>query len=422
MAFKHSDTLRKEIALWLAEGFISEEQAQKLIARYELDKAQPWYRDSGNILKAVALLFVTMGLFLIISVNWESIPTLGRMMIGLVPLLAAYGVSFYCYQKEDWKGVELALFFSSLVFGANIALQSQIFHISAYFPNGILFWLLAAMPLVLYFRSSMYVLTFLALYVLWLGFQTQFEQFNLLSMFILASFGLVLYQNPQQVGTVFFGFALYGFLVNLIVYLRRDLGFFGSGSFYFFVSFTAAFVLLYQSLLLLVRQKLSEVFIRQLSSLLRLMLIYWIFVFTFPEASTDFYRSWGNAQVWYWEVYILAILGSSMFFFFAPRNLDSLVNWLISAFFFATFLIPDDIWYCTLANLFFMAYAIWKIYSGMMSHYKASFMWGVVYLLVWAVGKYLSLIENYETTAIILIACGIGTYFINKLWDKKHEK
>ncbi len=422
MAFKHSDTLRKEIALWLAEGLISEEQAQKLIERYELDKAQVWYKDSGNILKALAILLVTMGIFLVISANWESIPTFGRMMLGLVPLLAAYAVSFYCYQKEDWKGVELALYFASLVFGANIALQSQIFHISSYFPNGLLFWILAAMPLVLYFRSAMYVLSFLALYVLWLGFQTEFEQFNVISLLILASFGLVLYRNPQQVGTVFFGFALYGCLVNLVVYLRRDLGFFDSSSFYFFVSFTAAFVLFYQSLLLLVRERLSEIFIRQLSSLLRLILVFWVFLFTFPEIADDFYRSWGKATTWYWEVYILAISGTVLFLFLAPRNLESLVNWLISAFFFATFLVTDDSWYCFIANLSFLAYAIWKIYHGMTSHDKASFMWGVFYLLVWAVGKYLALVADYATTAIILIVCGVGTYFINKLWDKRHEK
>ncbi|TAE00639.1 MAG: hypothetical protein EAZ97_05255, partial [Bacteroidetes bacterium] len=53
---------------------------------------------------------------------------------------------------------------------------------------------------------------------------------------------------------------------------------------------------------------------------------------------------------------------------------------------------------------------------------KGGFMWGVAYLIVWAIGKYIYLVNDYLTSAFMMMALGVGTYFINKLWDKRYEK
>ncbi|TAE04541.1 MAG: DUF2157 domain-containing protein [Bacteroidetes bacterium] len=352
MAFKGSETLRKEIEKWVQESIISQPQADLLVQKYELDSPKAWYQDSGNILKSVAIFFVVMGFFLIIGANWSSIPTLGRVMIGLFPLLASYAGAFYFYTKNDQPAVERSMFLATLLFGANIALQSQIFHISSYFPNGILFWLLAAMPLVLYFQSSMYVITFLALYIFWLGAESGFQQFSLLSPVLLAIFAYVLYKKPSQIGFVLFGFALYGCLLNGIIFYRKA-SFWGS-SFYFFISFSATFVLLYQSIIFYFRDRFSEDFVRKLSGLMRLFLVFWLFCFTFTEPVESLYRSFGTAKMLWWEVYVVMAISSAFFFWVAKRSVEDILAWVLSAVFFVNALIPDAFAYCILTNFYKM--------------------------------------------------------------------
>ena len=175
--FNHTQ-LQNEIKSWVEEGIISPEQAASLHQKYELTGTVPWYRKSSFIITAVALILVGMGLVLLISENWHRFNIPLRSAIGLLPLFLAYGTGFYLLQKDRYKEAELAFFFGSIVFGINIFLQAQIFHIDNYFPDGFKWWLIGAIPIALYFRGNLHNFLLQFLFFAWTKELLEYEHFS----------------------------------------------------------------------------------------------------------------------------------------------------------------------------------------------------------------------------------------------------
>ena len=176
--FKHSAQFRQEIQNWVEEQIISPAQAAQLIAKYELDREEPWYLKSAFWLRGLALLLAGLGLLLLISANWHRFNVPVRMAFGLIPLFIAYAIGFRYEMTGKRDAAELAFFFASIVFGVNIALQAQIFHISAYYPDGTMWWIIGALPVAIYFRSSLHLALVQTLFFIWMTQQLDHAQFS----------------------------------------------------------------------------------------------------------------------------------------------------------------------------------------------------------------------------------------------------
>jgi len=154
--FKGSQKLKKEIVEWVNENIITSKQADILYKRYELLKEAPYYLRSNFILRGVALVLAGLGLLLLISENWNQFGILIRMSIAAIPMLISYMLGFKFLYENKKDEAELAFFFGSITFGINIFLQAQIFHISAYYPNGILWWMIGVLPMAIFFKSKLH--------------------------------------------------------------------------------------------------------------------------------------------------------------------------------------------------------------------------------------------------------------------------
>ena len=124
--------LKQEIPHWQQEGIISEEAAAQLTQRYQLDGIQ---KESSRLLAAA--LFTLGGLLLgggvitFVAANWEEIPTFAKVTMLLATLLAFHLTGYWLWYQKGWTRFGHALVFAGcLVFGANIGLMAQIFHVS----------------------------------------------------------------------------------------------------------------------------------------------------------------------------------------------------------------------------------------------------------------------------------------------------
>ncbi|KGD66681.1 hypothetical protein Y5S_00348 [Alcanivorax nanhaiticus] len=181
--------LRTECREWVADGDISAEQGNRILARYGTS-----LEDSGDgslaykVLVGIALLFVGMALLLLVSANWEDIPRAVRML-GLVgTTLALNGVGVYQHLKRE-AGLGW-LFVGSISYGASIMLIAQIYHLGEHYPDGLFYWALGIAPMAVLVRSRVLALLMLAVAMLWLLNEGKFSPPWQMLLFIGAALGV----------------------------------------------------------------------------------------------------------------------------------------------------------------------------------------------------------------------------------------
>lgn len=148
-------TLKQELPDWVRESIVTEEAAQQLTARYELDKLS---KESSGLLAAVIFtlggLLLGGGLLSFVAANWEEIPTVAKVILLLITLLAFHGVGYWLWHYKGWSRLGHALVFTgSLVFGANIGLMAQIFHVSGEWYGAFGAWALGSLVMAYAARS-----------------------------------------------------------------------------------------------------------------------------------------------------------------------------------------------------------------------------------------------------------------------------
>ncbi|HMV36266.1 MAG TPA: DUF2157 domain-containing protein, partial [Turneriella sp.] len=132
--------LKAAVESWAQSGIISSAQGEKILALYEHDV--PVYKTMRFWLMSLAVILLGFALFLVISANWQRFHWAAQSLIALTPLIAAQFFAMRSEQRDERLSADLGWFAASIALGANIMLQAQIFHISAYYPNGVLFWVI----------------------------------------------------------------------------------------------------------------------------------------------------------------------------------------------------------------------------------------------------------------------------------------
>jgi uncharacterized membrane protein len=178
MSNKFRAALRNELAIWINKGIVTEETAKQLSSAYELDNLR---HESTRLLSAVIFtiggLLLGGGLISFVAANWEVIPTPMKLALLLSALLGLHSVGFWLRHSTNWTRLGHALIFCGcLVFGANIGLVAQIFHISSNWYGGFGAWALGSLVMAWAIRS--WIIGVLALgtsFIWFVGFQIDRE-------------------------------------------------------------------------------------------------------------------------------------------------------------------------------------------------------------------------------------------------------
>ncbi len=428
---QHAARFKEEIDAWVAEGIISESQAQELMRRYELDVPPPWYMQSGWLLRGIGLLVVAVGILLLIAENWQHLPVVVQMLIGLLPLVASYAVAWRKQAEGKIQQAELAMLFATLLLGVNIWLQAQIFHISAYYPDGLLWWIIGALPVIFWFGNKILHFLFTALACVWLGIQFEYEQFSLWAIPIV---GLLLYMEylKPNAWTLVACIALgLWFFLGLLIYEVRHFRQGNWGESNIAVMFAADYSLLFLLIFQRIKSNYGERAAWLLEALSMLFIAGLFFVLTFEAPLQELVRSSAGASlpltVWGMTV---ATLGFTAFTIVQSKGVLPyfaafvliLICYLIPSF---TLSHEEDRsistdTYLILTNTGFVLFAVAHIVSAIaVTQQKGTFMSGIFFLMVWLLGRYLALVEDYVTTAIMFIAFGAGIYYLSSWWDKR---
>jgi uncharacterized membrane protein len=189
MNTKFRAALRNELAIWIQKGIVTEEAAKQLSTAYELDNLR---HESTRLLSAVIFtiggLLLGGGLISFVAANWEAIPTPIKLALLFSALLVLHTVGFWLWHSKNWRRLGHALIFCGcLVFGANIGLVAQIFHISSNWYGGFGAWALGSLVMAWAVRSWIIGLLALGTSFIWfVGFQSDRDQFGSFYPLILA--------------------------------------------------------------------------------------------------------------------------------------------------------------------------------------------------------------------------------------------
>ena len=164
-------TLKAELPQWVQQGIVTDENAERLVTIYELNELR---KESSSLLVAVIFtlggLLLGGGLLSFVAANWEDIPTLAKVVLLMSLLLAFHFAGYWLWHKKNWPRLGHALVFTgSLVFGANIGLMAQIFHVSGEWYGAFGAWALGS--LVMAYAARSWITGLLALVTALIWFQ-----------------------------------------------------------------------------------------------------------------------------------------------------------------------------------------------------------------------------------------------------------
>jgi uncharacterized membrane protein len=141
-------TLCRELKEWVGEGVVSEEQAARLGERYRLDRLESEAR--GTLLNTIFLIgavLIGCGVVAFVAAHWDDIPRTLKVALLLALMLGAHGAGFWLWHRRTnprpHLGHALTLL-GTLIFGANIGLFAQIYHISGSLHEAFLAWAVGA--------------------------------------------------------------------------------------------------------------------------------------------------------------------------------------------------------------------------------------------------------------------------------------
>jgi len=142
-------TLRRELEEWVRDGVVSGEQAARLSERYRLDRLET--EAHGTLLNTIFLIgavLIGCGVVAFVAAHWADIAKTVKVVLLLAAMLAAHAAGYRLWHKRSNPRPHLGhalTVLGTLIFGANIGLFAQIYHISGNLHEAFLAWAAGAL-------------------------------------------------------------------------------------------------------------------------------------------------------------------------------------------------------------------------------------------------------------------------------------
>ncbi|MFM8220583.1 MAG: DUF2157 domain-containing protein [Planctomycetaceae bacterium] len=161
--------LLDQLERWRSQGIVTTEQSQQILAQYqspEVAAAVTWQR-AINVLVGVAALLVLAGTLLIISFNWEAMPTWAKLLLILTMVVGMHLLAFRLRQRGETHWFTLCQFLGGAFYGCGIMLIGQVFHLGGHTSSALWWWALGIFPMVICQQSLLLHALFVGLLASW---------------------------------------------------------------------------------------------------------------------------------------------------------------------------------------------------------------------------------------------------------------
>ncbi len=164
--------LRKELPVWLQQGWVTPGSVQKILDHVAAQRGTG-VRYLPLAFSILGVLLLGAGVITFFAANWSIMPKVAKLTLLFGSMWLAYAGAGYAlrYREAPQLG-EALLLLGVILFGSNIMLIGQIYHIDAHYPNGVLLWALGGMVTAYLMYSQSAMVAAIALATLWTGMES----------------------------------------------------------------------------------------------------------------------------------------------------------------------------------------------------------------------------------------------------------
>lgn len=158
--------LKEELPDWVARGWVSPGADRAILDHVAASGGgAPFLTYAFSIL---GVLLLGSGIVTYFAANWGEIPKLVKLIILFGFMWLAYGAAWHALRDEHAPLLGQALLLLGVIlFGSNIMLIAQVYHIDSHFPNGVLMWSAGALIAAYLTRSQPALVAAIVLGWLW---------------------------------------------------------------------------------------------------------------------------------------------------------------------------------------------------------------------------------------------------------------
>ncbi len=142
--------VERDLERWTSAGWVTASGAANI--REDLAKA-PGIGLAG-VLGMLASVLLAFGVFSFVASHWNEMPRLARLALLFALLWAGYAAAGMLFARNMRAFGDAAILFAVAVFGASIALISQMFHIDGNPPDGVYAWWIGTLLAGVLLRSN----------------------------------------------------------------------------------------------------------------------------------------------------------------------------------------------------------------------------------------------------------------------------
>lgn len=181
--------LRRELPKWVEAGLVAPEKAPLILEQAAAGGSKHSLASMFAILGAVLL---GVGVITFFASNWQVMPRILKLLVLFSTMWAALAAAGWGAVRERGWLAEAMLLFGLLLFGANIMLIAQTYHIDAHYPDGVMVWALGGLLAAWLMRSPAAFVAGLLLAMLWTGMESfDFSRLHWPFLVVLAGFTLL---------------------------------------------------------------------------------------------------------------------------------------------------------------------------------------------------------------------------------------
>ena len=142
--------VERDLERWAGAGWVTPSGAAKI----REDLANSRGIGLAGVLSILASVLLAFGVFSFVAAHWDEMPRLLRLALLFALLWAGYAAAGVLFARHMRTFGDAAVLFSVAVFGASIALISQMFHIDGNPPDGVYAWWIGALVAGVLLRSN----------------------------------------------------------------------------------------------------------------------------------------------------------------------------------------------------------------------------------------------------------------------------
>jgi len=164
-------TLRKELPVWQENGWVTNNNSEAILDHVKSSDSQFNLLTLG--IAVLGVLLLGSGIITYFAANWAEMAKITKLILLFAAMYTAFASAGYFLKPEKSPLLgQTLLVLGVIIFGANIMLIAQIYHIDEHYPNGVLFWTLGGLLTAYLLKSHAVLILTIALSVLWTSLET----------------------------------------------------------------------------------------------------------------------------------------------------------------------------------------------------------------------------------------------------------